>query len=128
MADPIVDLIDLKLAVADQVNNRELESFFPRFVGMAEAALREILYIWEYKNQDFPGLYDTTSGTNWVLQRHPQVYLYLVSKEAAKFLMNVEMTQAYEALAQEALSRMRSYDDAGRWYNGVVSFGSAVMP
>ena len=87
MADPIVDLIDLKLAVADQVNNRELESFFPRFVGMAEAALREILYIWEYKNQDFPGLYDTTSGTNWVLQRHPQVYLYLVSKEAAKFLM-----------------------------------------
>lgn len=184
------DYLDLRLAVAEHVGNRNITDVMPRLVQMAESTLNQKL---RHRKQitsdtltfasgvsplpaDFLeminvfGLYGTAmragsladvnvsgseysryaidgsdiliygvdgdrnityfakiptittsvSSTNWLLQDYPSVYLYAVALEAAKFLRDMELAQATQALFSQALNDMKVDDDRARWSNTTV--------
>ena len=67
-----------------------------------------------------PTLTTSSSTTNWLLQKYPNVYLYAVAVEAAKFLRDTGLAQTTEVLLNQALSEMKIDDDRARWSNGTV--------
>jgi hypothetical protein len=64
--------------------------------------------------------FSADADTNWLLDNHPEVYLYGSLKYAAVYLKNDADTNRYASLYQDAVGRMLSKDRAG-----VVS-GSAL--
>lgn len=184
------DYLDLRVAVAEHVGNRNITDVMPRLVQMAESTLNQKL---RHRKQittdtltfasgvsslpaDFLeminvfGLYGTAmragsladvnrsgseysryaidgsdiliygvdgdrdityfakiptittsvSSTNWLLQDYPSVYLYAAALEAAKFLRDMELAQATQALFAQALNDMKVDDDRARWSNTTV--------
>lgn len=67
-----------------------------------------------------PSLSCSLSATNWLLRKFPNVYLYGVALQAAKYLKDVEMAQATDQLYSYALQSMRIADERARWANSVV--------
>jgi hypothetical protein len=67
-----------------------------------------------------PTITTSVSSTNWLLQDYPNVYLYAVALEAAKFLRDMELAQATQALFAQALNDMKVDDDRARWSNTTV--------
>ena len=59
-----------------------------------------------------PTLTTSLTTSNWLLQKYPAVYLYAVGLEAAKYLREVELAQAMQALLgmeiEEAMGADRS--------------------
>jgi hypothetical protein len=60
----------------------------------------------------------TTS--NWLLADYPEVYLYAVGLQAAKFLKEVDLAQATKTLLDAAMSELRVGDERARWANSTV--------
>lgn len=60
------------------------------------------------------------TGSNWLLQKYPNVYLYAVGLEAAKFLRDTELIQATSMLLQGAMADIKIDDERARWGNGAV--------
>jgi hypothetical protein len=60
------------------------------------------------------------SATNWLLAQNPDVYLYAVGLQAAKYLKNVEIAQASDQLLAAAIQDLRVDDERMRWSNGIV--------
>jgi hypothetical protein len=67
-----------------------------------------------------PTLTTSPTTSNWLLAAHPQVYLYAVGFEAAKFLRDVELAAATDQLFAGALNDMLINDERDRWANAVV--------
>ena len=67
-----------------------------------------------------PTLTTSASASNWLLQEAPDVYLYAVGFEAAKFLKDVDLTQATKTLLDDALHSLAIDDERARWANSVV--------
>jgi len=67
-----------------------------------------------------PTLTAGPTTSNWLLADCPNVYLYAVSLEAAKFLKDVELSQATKLLLDGAMSEFRVGDERARWANSVV--------
>lgn len=67
-----------------------------------------------------PTISSSSSGSNWLLQKYPNVYLYAVGLEAAKFLRDAELTQATAALLQGAMNDLKIDDERAQWGNGAV--------
>ena len=67
-----------------------------------------------------PTLTTSASASNWLLQEAPDVYLYAVGLEAAKFLKDVDLTQATKTLLDDALQSLAIDDERARWANSVV--------
>lgn len=184
------DFLDLRLAVADHVGNRNLSDVMPRLVQTAEAYLNkelrcrqmitvdtltftdgvsdlpydflEMLHVyglngyqmragsladaqrqgsmWSKYSIDgsniyingysgdrdieyyakLPTLTTSPSTSNWLLADCPNVYLYAVGLEAAKFLKDVDLAQATKLLLDGAMSELRVGDERARWANSVV--------
>jgi hypothetical protein len=73
--------------------------------------------------QYYAKLVTLTAGpttSNWLLAEAPDVYLYAVGLEAAKFLKDVDLVQATKTLLDSALSELRTGDERARWANSVV--------
>ena len=62
----------------------------------------------------FPPLTSTTT-TNWILQQHPDAYLYGALMEAAIRTQNPTGAAGYGQLFSEALKSIQSSADRGRW-------------
>jgi hypothetical protein len=60
----------------------------------------------------------TTS--NWLLADCPNVYLYAVGLEAAKFIKDVDLAAATKTLLDGAMAELRVGDERARWANSVV--------
>lgn len=58
--------------------------------------------------------------TNWLLAECPDVYLYAVGLEAAKFLKDVDLATATKTLLDAAMSELRTGDERARWANSTV--------
>lgn len=58
---------------------------------------------------------DSMAGSNWLLQRHPGVYLYGAAHEAAKWLRDVELARATKGLLDAELSEARIADERDRY-------------
>lgn len=67
-----------------------------------------------------PSLTLAPSMTNWLLEDAPDVYLYAVAFEAAKFLKDVELMQATKGLLDDAIKTLRIDDERARWANSTV--------
>jgi hypothetical protein len=67
-----------------------------------------------------PTLTTSPTTSNWLLADHPQVYLYAVGFEAAKFLRDPELAATTDQLFSNALDEIKVDDDRSRWANGVV--------
>lgn len=70
-----------------------------------------------------PTLTTSASTSNWLLEQFPDVYLYAVGLEAAKFLKDVDLAAATDGLLRGALSSVKIDDDRARWSNAVVRVG-----
>lgn len=67
-----------------------------------------------------PTLTAGPTTTNWLLADCPDVYLYAVGFEAAKFLKDVDLAQATKTLLDVAMAELRTGDERARWANAVV--------
>lgn len=67
-----------------------------------------------------PTLTASPTTSNWLLSDAPDVYLYAVGLEAAKFLKEVDLAQATKALLDGAMTELRGADERARWSNAVV--------
>jgi len=74
-----------------------------------------------------PTLTTSVSTTNWLLSKYPNIYLYAVGLEAAKFLRDAELIQATDALLQRAMNDLKIDDDRAMWGNAAVR-PDMVMP
>lgn len=70
-----------------------------------------------------PTITSSSTGSNWLLQKYPNVYLYAVGLEAAKFLRDTDLAQATDALLARAMGDMKVNDDRARWGNATVQLG-----
>lgn len=67
-----------------------------------------------------PTLTSSPTATNWLLDEAPDVYLYAVGLEAAKFLKDVELAQATRALLDGEMNALKVSDDRARYSNTSV--------
>jgi hypothetical protein len=67
-----------------------------------------------------PTLTAGPTTSNWLLAECPDVYLYAVGLEAAKFLKDVDLATATKTLLEGAMSELRMGDERARWANSTV--------
>lgn len=67
-----------------------------------------------------PTLTTSNATTNWLLQRYPDVYLYAVGLEAAKYLKDVPLMEISKTLLADSLRSLKVDDDRARWSNTTV--------
>ena len=74
-----------------------------------------------------PTITDSLTDSNWLLQKHPGLYLYGVGMEAAKYLRDVETAQATSALLDMEYTAAAAQDDQDRYSRARVRV-SGVTP
>ena len=62
-----------------------------------------------------PTLTCSPTACNWLLQRYPNVYLYGVALEAAKFLKDVDLATTTAGLYGDALRQLQIDDERARY-------------
>lgn len=56
--------------------------------------------------------FSADADTNWLLQKHPSIYLFAALAEAAPFLMNDERAAMWEAKYAKDMNDLQSVDDS----------------
>lgn len=74
-----------------------------------------------------PPLSASTTTTNWLLTRYPDIYLYGVGFEAAKHVRDAELAQASKFMLDDAIATARSDDFDARYSRARVRV-SGVTP
>ncbi|MBP6736054.1 MAG: hypothetical protein KA139_01365 [Rhodobacteraceae bacterium] len=62
-----------------------------------------------------PSLTLSMTANNWLLLRHPSLYLYAVGYEAAKYLRDLELAQATKALLEMEFAEVAAVDASARY-------------
>lgn len=62
-----------------------------------------------------PTITDSMTDTNWLLSKHPGLYLYAVSLEVEKYLRNIDGAQAMAALRDMEFDAVARLDGAERF-------------
>ena len=65
---------------------------------------------------EIPTIADSLTATNWLLEKFPDVYLYAAGAEMAKYLKDVEMTNAMNSFLEQAMDDLMT-DDFNRQYS-----------
>lgn len=73
-----------------------------------------------------PTISDGMTSTNWLLEKHPDVYLYGVGYEASKHIRNVDGAQAAKALLDMALTDAIAEDHQARYSRARVRVGGVT--
>ena len=183
------DYTDLRIAVAEQVGNREISDVLDRFTKQAEAFLNrelrcremltnatltfasglaplpsdfiEVMTLFDANGKPMPAAvygvarrngyeYSVTATsvfvygldgatrdleyyaklptltaslttTNWLLAKSPNLYLYAVSLEAAKWLKDAELSTAMAGLLKDEMQSLAWSDMRGRFGSSVVA-------
>lgn len=74
-----------------------------------------------------PSIVTSLTGTNWLLQRHSDVYLYAVAAQAAAFLRDPNILAPINELFEKTLSDLKRADERFKWSAGRVA-PDLVMP
>lgn len=94
-----------------------------RMAGRANYTLQSfqiIGYDGDYTLQFYATLDSLANGmsaTNWLLEYAPDVYLWAVCEQAAKWLKDIEGAQVYASLADQAIQELTGFDDTQRRAN-----------
>ncbi len=83
---------------------------------------RDILYY-----AKIPSIANNLAGSNWLLQQFPDVYLYGVSFQAAKYLRDTEQTPMMDTLYKDALKSLKIEDERVRWANGKIRMKDVIL-
>jgi hypothetical protein len=70
-----------------------------------------------------PTLTASASASNWLLEQFPDVYLYAVGLEAAKYLKDLELVSVTQALLDQSLKSVKIDDERHRWSNTALRIG-----
>jgi hypothetical protein len=89
----------LKLSVSDWLARPDLDNVIPRFIELCEAKLQ----------RKFVGVtaLSSSNATNWILDSHPDVYLYGALLEAQPYLMNDIRIPVWLESFKTAISEVR---------------------
>lgn len=71
-----------------------------------------------------PTLTTSPTTSNWLLQKYPEVYLYGVSCEAAKYLRDAEAVPVLEQYRDRAIYDARANDERQRYSRARVRLGN----
>jgi hypothetical protein len=71
-----------------------------------------------------PTLTTTVTTSNWLLAKCPDLYLYAVSLEVAKWLKNVDLAQATDELLKRELSDLQNADAYERYGSSSIRMRS----
>lgn len=111
-----------QMRASQRADSRRPGTSFSRYsVGAGKVYIRgfsgdkDILYY-----AAIPTISGALSASNWLLQRYGDVYLYAVGLQAAKYLKDVELSQATDQLLGFALQAVKIDDERQRWANSVV--------
>lgn len=74
-----------------------------------------------------PPLGDSLTTSNWLLARYPDIYLYAVSFEAAKYTHDAELAMATKGLMDDAIASAKGDDETARYSRARVRV-SGVTP
>ena len=67
-----------------------------------------------------PSVGDSMDDSNWLLQKHPALYMWAVSLEAAKWKKDAALIQSIQPMLSAELGAVRAQDDAERYSRGRV--------
>lgn len=70
-----------------------------------------------------PTLSGSFTATNWALESWPQLYLYAVALEAARYLRNLDMVAAFQAMVDQEVAAVAADDSRARYSRARVRFG-----
>jgi len=70
-----------------------------------------------------PTLATSSTTSNWLLQKHPELYLYAVAEKAAKHLVNAELATATGSLAETEYKSVAAQDYSERFARARVRVG-----
>ena len=73
-----------------------------------------------------PTLTSSLTASNWLLAYYPDVYLYGVTAEAAKFLQERELADAMMTMRDNAMRDLRIMNNRRQWRDGVVRVDGAT--
>lgn len=62
-----------------------------------------------------PTLADSLTATNWLLTKYPDVYLYAVAFEAAKYVRDAELAAQTREMMSDAIAMAKGDDEAARY-------------
>jgi hypothetical protein len=67
-----------------------------------------------------PTIADALTDTNWLLTKHPELYLYAVASKAAKHMLNIELARDTTALALAEYAEAEGQDEGERYARATV--------
>ncbi|MCW5730426.1 MAG: hypothetical protein KIT20_06700 [Alphaproteobacteria bacterium] len=65
-------------------------------------------------------------GSNWLLARHPDIYLHGALAEAEAYVRNPEKLALWRGLQEQSLEQLRAADRLARWSGGTLATDPAV--
>lgn len=72
--------------------------------------------------KDIPALSAVAdSGSNWLLETHPDIYLYGALVQASPYLMDPQSAQMWDGLLARAMQELRISDDNSRYAGGTLT-------
>ena len=77
--------------------------------------------------QTVPTITDSMTDTNWVLSKHPNLYLYAVGFEAARYLKDAELSAAAYGFREQEFARAATQDSEERFARSRVRVGGVVV-
>jgi hypothetical protein len=79
------------------------------------ATTRDMIYF-----AALPTLITSLTTSNWLLQKHENLYLYAIALEAAKWLKDADMAGKLKGLMDMEMLEVRRSDARARWGNAVI--------
>lgn len=117
----LMEIIDLSTSAGVeqvQLSPQKYEKANPKtgfFTVMASTILAaDATYDFRYYAK-VPTITDSMTDTNWLLAKHPELYLYAVAEKAAKHIGNVELAQMSGSLAETEYNMVAGQDYAERY-------------
>lgn len=73
-----------------------------------------------------PTITDSMTDDNWLLSKHPNLYLYAVAFEAARNMRDLEMANTAFAFREQEFSQVAAQDDSERFARARVRVGGVT--
>jgi hypothetical protein len=86
------------------------------YIQDLDGATRELEYY-----AKIPTLTSSLTASNWLLQKSPNLYLYTVSLEAAKWVKDADLSSALAGLIKDEMSSLMWADVRGRFGSSIVT-------
>ncbi len=116
---PFDSYASLKTSIATTIDRSDLDvAVIPDWVSLAEAEISRHVA----QNADRLTPLSADTDTNWVLENHPDAYLYGSLVHSAPFLVEDERIAIWQGLFSNALSRIE--ETTGDWDTALESVGT----